>query len=490
MKKFLSILLSLTLLLSVVALPIGAVDAAAMYTETSAGEVSAGDTFTYTISLSGSYMGYACSIPVIDGLTVETITKSDTDLGKATNVDKKADGSYLLSVLPSFDTTDAEKSLIATVTVKVNDDAPVGTITLSLDKVQVANSVGDKVADLQTHFASISVVEKAHEHSYGAWSKLDGEYHHRTCACGDEQKEAHKWDDGEVTTPATHTEKGVKIFKCTVCEATKTEDIPTLTEHSYGAWTKLDDEFHHRTCVCGDEQKEAHKWDDGIVTTPATDTTPGVKTYTCTVCNATKTEEIPVVSEKSGSLSTVKSSPGKTVVVEFSLNNSMTVQAFSIQDITYDTSVMTLDVANIIIPSNINPFMMDISENGDVIMGFSDMTDLSGVILEIPFIISADAENGDYTVTCKALYDDGDGAIEIPVEAGTVTLQKYKPGDVNGDDKVTSADAIQLMWSIFKPKDYSVTDQSHDYNKDGKVTSADAIYLMWSVFKPKDYPLG
>lgn len=423
MKKFLSILLSLTLLLSVVALPIGAVDAAAMYTETSAGEVSAGDTFTYTISLSGSYMGYACSIPVIDGLTVETITKSDTDLGKATNVDKKADGSYLLSVLPSFDTTDAEKSLIATVTVKVNDDAPAGTITLSLDKVQVANSVGDKVADLQTHFASVSVVEKAHEHSYGAWSKLDGE-------------------------------------------------------------------FHHRTCACGDEQKEAHKWDDGIVTTPATDTTPGVKTYTCTVCNATKTEEIPVVSEKSGSLSTVKSSPGKTVVVEFSLNNSMTVQAFSIQDITYDASVMTLDVANIIIPSNINPFMMDISENGDVIMGFSDMTDLSGVILEIPFIISADAENGDYTVTCKALYDDGDGAIEIPVEAGTVTLQKYKPGDVNGDDKVTSADAIQLMWSIFKPKDYSVTDQSHDYNKDGKVTSADAIYLMWSVFKPKDYPLG
>ena len=161
MKKFLSILLSLTLLLSVVALPIGAVDAAAMYTETSAGEVSAGDTFTYTISLSGSYMGYACSIPVIDGLTVETITKSDTDLGKATNVDKKADGSYLLSVLPSFDTTDAEKSLIATVTVKVNDDAPAGTITLSLDKVQVANRVGDKVADLQTHFASISVVEES-----------------------------------------------------------------------------------------------------------------------------------------------------------------------------------------------------------------------------------------------------------------------------------------------------------------------------------------
>ena len=126
------------------------------------------------------------------------------------------------------------------------------------------------------------------EHSYGDWSKLDDEYHHRTCVCGDEQKEAHKWDDGVVTTPATHTEKGVKTFKCTVCEATKTEDIPTLTEHSYGDWSKLDDEYHHRTCVCGDEQKEAHKWDDGVVTVEPTEDKDGTRTLTCTVCGAKK----------------------------------------------------------------------------------------------------------------------------------------------------------------------------------------------------------
>ena len=137
------------------------------------------------------------------------------------------------------------------------------------------------------------------EHSYGDWSKLDDEYHHRTCVCGDEQKEAHKWDDGKVTTPATHTTKGVKTFQCTVCEATKTEDIPTLTEHFYGDWSKLDDEYHHRTCVCGDEQKEAHKWDDGVVTTPATHTTKGVKTFKCTVCEATKTEDIPTLTKHS-----------------------------------------------------------------------------------------------------------------------------------------------------------------------------------------------
>ena len=37
----------------------------------------------------------------------------------------------------------------------------------------------------------------------------------------------------------------------------------------------------------------AHEWNDGVVTTPATCTVDGVKTYTCTKCGATKTEAVP-----------------------------------------------------------------------------------------------------------------------------------------------------------------------------------------------------
>ena len=37
----------------------------------------------------------------------------------------------------------------------------------------------------------------------------------------------------------------------------------------------------------------SHTWDDGTVTTAATCTVAGVKTFTCSVCNATKTETIP-----------------------------------------------------------------------------------------------------------------------------------------------------------------------------------------------------
>ena len=38
--------------------------------------------------------------------------------------------------------------------------------------------------------------------------------------------------------------------------------------------------------------KKAHTWDKGKITTGVTCTQKGIKTYTCTVCNETKTEEI------------------------------------------------------------------------------------------------------------------------------------------------------------------------------------------------------
>ena len=37
----------------------------------------------------------------------------------------------------------------------------------------------------------------------------------------------------------------------------------------------------------------AHTWDNGTVTTEPTETTPGVRTFTCAVCGATRTETIP-----------------------------------------------------------------------------------------------------------------------------------------------------------------------------------------------------
>ncbi len=49
---------------------------------------------------------------------------------------------------------------------------------------------------------------------------------------------------------------------------------------------------------CGEKESEPepehqHTWDDGKVTTPVTCTEPGIKTFTCTECSETKTESIP-----------------------------------------------------------------------------------------------------------------------------------------------------------------------------------------------------
>ena len=147
----------------------------------------------------------------------------------------------------------------------------------------------------------------------------DKDNHWNVYGCGTiMNKAAHTWNAGVETTPATCTKAGVKTYTCDVCKATKTEPIPVIA-HQY-EW-KHDETNHWQECsVCHDIIDKAehtyashkcedtatctkagcgyvkpagqHSWNDGEVTTPATCTTDGVKTYTCKVCSETKTEPI------------------------------------------------------------------------------------------------------------------------------------------------------------------------------------------------------
>lgn len=149
--------------------------------------------------------------------------------------------------------------------------------------------------------------------------KTDKDNHWNVYGCGTiMNKAAHTWGDGVVTKGATCTEPGEKTFTCNVCKATKTEPIPVIA-HKY-EW-KHDETNHWQECsVCHDIIDKAehtyashkcedtatctkaecgyvkpagqHSWNDGEVTTPATCTTDGVKTFTCKVCQEKKTEPI------------------------------------------------------------------------------------------------------------------------------------------------------------------------------------------------------
>ena len=65
-------------------------------------------------------------------------------------------------------------------------------------------------------------------------------------------------------------------------------------EHNWSDAWMHDDTQHWKECsTCGAaDTKAAHQWNAGEVTTAATCTAAGEKTYTCTVCNRTKTEVI------------------------------------------------------------------------------------------------------------------------------------------------------------------------------------------------------
>ena len=78
----------------------------------------------------------------------------------------------------------------------------------------------------------VSCDDSEHEHLYSTEWKSDGTNHWHECECGEKTDVAeHIWNNGEETKAATCTEKGVKTYTCTICEAIKTEEIATK-EHT------------------------------------------------------------------------------------------------------------------------------------------------------------------------------------------------------------------------------------------------------------------
>ena len=133
------------------------------------------------------------------------------------------------------------------------------------------------------------------------WTYNQAEHWHKCIGEGEcdkvSDKAAHTWNDGKVTKEPTFTEKGEKTYTCTVCPATKTEELPVI-QHVCSfedTWTYNQAEHWHKCIGDGEcdkvSDKAAHTWNNGEVTKEPTFTEKGEKTYTCTVCPATKTEE-------------------------------------------------------------------------------------------------------------------------------------------------------------------------------------------------------
>ena len=190
----------------------------------------------------------------------------------------------------------------ATVTIHYN---PAMNWTLDADGKWQGYTVSDKGACLHTDYGT---TERTVPATCGEAGRVD-----TICSnCGEvvSTRElpptgAHVWDNGVVTTAPTETTPGVRTFTCTVCDQTRTEAIPATGAHDYRftknvAPTCTDGGYDLYTCSgCGATERRnltdaaGHKWDGGTVTTAPTETTPGVRTFTCPVCDQTRTEAIP-----------------------------------------------------------------------------------------------------------------------------------------------------------------------------------------------------
>ena len=126
--------------------------------------------------------------------------------------------------------------------------------------------------------------------------KYDDTNHWKECSCGEKLNVAnHAYGEWSVTKPATTTEEGSRERTCSVCEYTQKETIPVHVHSIHDETWKYDDTNHWKECSCGEKLNVAnHAYGEWSVTKPATTTEEGSRERTCSVCEYTQKETIPV----------------------------------------------------------------------------------------------------------------------------------------------------------------------------------------------------
>ena len=158
------------------------------------------------------------------------------------------------------------------------------------------------------------------KHNYS--TKKDTTNHWQECSICKDIKGVTAHSGGE----ASCTKKAV----CRVCN----QPYGKLAAHVYDTtkWVKIDNDHHGHKCnncnAIDTTSKAPHDWNSGAVTTPATCTTAGEKTFTCTACSATKTEPVPATGHTEVTDAAVEATctePGKTEGKHCSVCNAVLV---------------------------------------------------------------------------------------------------------------------------------------------------------------------
>ena len=262
MKKIISLLAALCVIVSF-AVPASAAGFAVSLSS-SKNDVSAGDTVTFTVSLSGAGKGTSGYIEVAASSNFELISgkfltantqmadfdKNTSDGTVMYNGESDPNGSFCEFVLKAKTASKTAQNVSVTVDIR-NGSALLGSIKASRDIKIICAS-----------------------HTFGNYTKVNDSTHKRVCsACGYEETAGHTWNGGTVTKQASCKESGTKHFTCTACGAAKDETIAKTNSHSWGGYK---------------------------VTQNPGCTTPGTQMRTCSVCGKNETQQISATGHSMG----------------------------------------------------------------------------------------------------------------------------------------------------------------------------------------------
>ena len=136
-----------------------------------------------------------------------------------------------------------------------------------------------------------------HEHSFGGW-KNNGTQHWKECSCGEKSEESpHNFGEWELLYYDVDTKYDVCERQCLTC-GYKQIDRYSEHQHYYTDDWRSGSTTHWKECYyCKEVNQDTvanHTFGDWTETKPATTTEEGLRERTCSVCEYTQTETLPV----------------------------------------------------------------------------------------------------------------------------------------------------------------------------------------------------
>ena len=269
---------------------------------------------------------------------------------------------------------------------------------------------------------------------------------------------AHKWDNGTITTTATCKVSGIKTYKCqNDASHIKTENLgvnasnhvntktteavaPTCTTKGYTAGVYCNDcqkyiSGHTEIAV----DTNAHKWDNGAITTTSTCKVSGVKTYTCQHNSAhKKTENLGLNASNHANTKNVAEVKATCTTKGYTAG----VYCNDCQKYISGHAEIAINPSNHVNTKNVAETPATFDKVGYTAGVYcNDCQKYISGHEEIPVLMVLGDVDGDGSITSS----DARLALRVAVGLENLNDSQKKPADVDGDGQITASDARLIL---------------------------------------------